>query len=160
MRNLLRLALMASLPAPALAQSDCGEMGERAQETPGWAATMMEPPQLGETVLTAGALPARRNLVLAHQPITLRPLIRYLAEPIRLVSAEGRDLAHSVPLGRGAPITTWRGADGIKQCAIGWRNGLFGGVTGDGHLRWICFEDRDRDGALDNAWRPYSRSLA
>ena len=159
MRKFLCLVMLASVPASALAQGDCGDMDERAAATSGWAALVMLPPVLGETMLTPGAARARRNLVLAHQPITLRPLIRYLAAPIRLANAEGRDLAHSVPLDRGAPISIWRSPDGLKQCSIGWRNGLFGGATGDGHMRWICLEDRDGDGALDNAWRPYSRSL-
>ena len=159
MRRLLCLALIASLPGPAIAQTDCSDMNERADSTPGWAALVMQPPVLGETVLTPGALAARRNLVLAHQPITIRPLIRYLAAPIRLANEEGRDLAHNVPLERGAPISAWRSPDGVKLCSIGWQNGLFGGVANDGHMRWVCLEDRDRDGSIDNAWRPFSRSM-
>lgn len=159
MRKSICLALLASLPAPALAQTDCGDMNARAEAVRGWAALVMQPPVLGETVLTPGAPRARRNLVLAHQTVTLRPLLRYLAAPIALANAEGRDLAHNVPLGRGAPISAWRTLDGVKLCSVGWQNGLFGGATGDGHFRWICLEDRDRDGAVDNAWRPYSRSL-
>ena len=159
MRRLIGLVLMASVPAPALAQGGCGDMEARMAAAPGRGALVMQPPVLGETILTAGAQRARRNLVLASQSIAIRPLLRYLAAPVALTNAEGRDLAHNVPLGRGAPISTWRGADGTKMCSIGWQNGLFGGATGDGHMRWVCLEDRDNDGAVDNAWRPFSRSM-
>jgi len=33
------------------------------------------------------------------------------------------------------------------------------GAAGDGHMRWVCLEDRDGDGAYDNAWRTISRSM-
>lgn len=159
MRKIIGLILMASLPAPALAQGGCGDMEARMAAAPGRGALVMRRPVLGETILTPGAPQARRNLVLAWQSIAISPLIRYLAAPVALTSAEGRDLAHNVPLARGAPISTWRGADGMKSCSIGWQNGLFGGATGDGHMRWVCLEDRDGDGAIDNAWRPFSRSM-
>ncbi|MEA3044362.1 MAG: hypothetical protein QOH47_2200 [Sphingomonadales bacterium] len=162
MNKLICLAAALAMPASALAQEPCGApslMGPRVRNLPRWSAAVMEPPVLGETRLTQGNLAAARNLVLARQAIVLAPRIRYLAAPIVLTDATGRDLAHSVPLGRGAPITFWRDQEGIKQCAIGWQNGLFGGAAGDGHMRWVCLEDRNGDGRYDNAWRPFTRSM-
>jgi hypothetical protein len=162
MKTLICLAAALAMPGSALAQELCGApglMGPRVRNLPRWSAAVMEPPLLGETRLAEGNLIAARNLILARQAIILAPRIRYLAAPVTLVDATGRDLAHSVPLGRGAPITFWRDQQGIKQCAIGWQNGLFGGATGDGHMRWICLEDRNGDGRYEYAWRPFTRSM-
>ena len=157
MKSLLCLALAAALPTAAMAQDVCATADYRARGMPRWSAAVMEPPVLGPTQLAEGLQPARSNLVLARQSVTVAPRVRYLAAPIVLAQPGGRSLR--VPLGRGAPITTWRDLGGIKHCAIGWANGLFGGITGDGHMEWVCLEDRDGDGAFDNAWRPVTRSL-
>lgn len=157
MKFLLRLTLAAALPTAAMAQDVCAVADYRARGMPRWSAAVMEPPVLGETQLSEGPQPARRNLVLARQSVTVASRVRYLAAPIALPDAAGRTLRAA--LGRGAPITTWRDLSGVKHCAIGWANGLFGGITGDGHVEWVCLEDRDGDGAFDNAWRPITRSL-
>ncbi|HEX8526378.1 hypothetical protein [Allosphingosinicella sp.] len=160
MKKLLCLAAALIAPAAATAQDICAAADHRTRAMARWSAAVMEPPVFGEAQLLEGTQAARRGLVLARQSIGLRPRIRYLAAPVALVDAQGRDFTpNGVPLGRGAPITTWRQADGLKHCSIGWRNGLFGGATGDGHLRWVCFEDRDGDGAFENAWRPHSSNL-
>lgn len=160
MKALLCLAAAAILlPAAALAQEDCEPSGRQLASFPRISAAVMEAPMLGATELAQGEVTARPDLVLARQSVRVAPRTRYLAAPVTLTDANGRALAEGVPLGRGAPITTWRDSEGLKQCAIGWRNGLFGGATGDGHMRWVCLEDRDGDGAYDNAWRTVSRSM-
>lgn len=160
MKSWLRLAAAAVLlPAAALAQEDCEPSGRQRSAMPRISTAVMEAPVLGATELAQGEVTARADLVLARQNVRVSPRTRYLAAPITLADANGRALAEGVPLGRGAPITTWRDSEGLKECAIGWRNGLFGGATGDGHMRWVCLEDRDRDGAYDNAWRTISRSM-
>lgn len=159
MNRLLSLSLALCLPGAAVAQDPCASADWRTAGMARWSSAVMEPPMLGATELLEGAQPAARNLILARQSVTVAPRVRYLAGPVALLDAEGEDLARGVPLGRGAPVTAWRDRQGVKHCAIGWRNGLFGGVTGDGHMRWVCLEDRDGDGAFDNAWRPHSRNL-
>jgi hypothetical protein len=153
------LAAVSLVGAPVGARESCAPSGRQLRAAPRLSFVVMQPPALGATQRLAGAQAASPHLVLAHQDIVIAPRIRYLAAPVSLIAADGSDMAASVPLGRGAPITTWRDVDGEKQCAIGWRNGLFGGVTGDGHMRWVCLEDRDHDGAYDNAWRTVTRSM-
>jgi hypothetical protein len=127
---------------------------------PRFGAAVMNPPVFGEARIEGSAQPATRGLILARQPLTIGPRLRYLAAPAQATNPDGQPMAPTgVPLGRGAPITAWRGADGVKLCSIGWRNGLFGGATGDGHMRWVCFSDTNGDGSLDTAWRSYSSNL-
>jgi len=154
-----QIIFMAALcaPATALAQDRCAAAEHRMRTEKGWAAAVMEDPQFGPTELSPGA--ARSGLVLARQTVRIVPRQTYLAAPVSLIDADGRDLAHSVPLGRGAPISVWRGAAGLKQCALGWQNGLFGSFGNAGHMRWVCFEDHDGDGRFDTAWRPWTKSL-
>jgi hypothetical protein len=159
MKSLLCLTAAILLPAVAWAQEDCEPSGRQLAAFPRISAAVMDAPVLGATELAEGEVTARADLVLARQSVRVAPRTRYLAAPVVLADANGRALAEGVPLGRGAPITTWRDSEGLKQCAIGWRNGLFGGVTGDGHMRWVCLEDRDGDGAFENAWRTVSRSM-
>jgi hypothetical protein len=157
MKSVLGMALAVALPAAAMAQADCTAGGLVARGMPRWSAAVMEPPVLGPTELGQSAQPARSNLVLARQSFTVARKVRYLAAPVMLPEAGGRTLRGA--LGRGAPITVWRDSDGVKYCAIGWANGPLGAITGAGHMEWVCLEDRDRDGAFDNAWRPVTRSL-
>jgi hypothetical protein len=119
----------------------------------------MEDPKFGPTELASGPQAAKPGLVLARQTVKLVPRQTYLAAPVSLIDSDGHDLANAVPLGRGAPISVWRGASGLKQCALGWKNGLFGRYDSSGRLRWVCFEDRDGDGRFDNAWRPWTKNL-
>ncbi|MDP9414984.1 MAG: hypothetical protein M3Q08_13070 [Pseudomonadota bacterium] len=106
-----------------------------------------------DVFIAAGPVPLAAKAELARATFRAVPKTGYLPSALSLPDTK------AVPLHAGAPIVTWRDANGLKQCAIGWRNGLFGGATGEGHLRWVCFEDRDGDGALDLAWRPHSKSM-
>jgi hypothetical protein len=160
MKTLICLAAALAAPTAAAAQDVCAAAEERNRYFNRHAAAVMDAPVFGETQLTEGTRPATRNLILARQSVTIAPKLRYLADAANLIGPDGQAMTPSgVPLGRGAPISAWRGTEGVKLCSIGWRNGLFGGATGDGHLRWICFSDSDGDGRLDNAWRNHSRNL-
>jgi|GEM_PF-4402910 len=160
MNKLLCLAAALAAPAAASAQEVCAATDRRMRGMPRFAAAVMEPPVFGAARIESAPQAAARGLVLARQPLTIAPRIRYLAAPARATNPDGQPMAPTgVPLVRGAPITAWRGADGVKLCSIGWRNGLFGGATGDGHMRWVCFSDSNGDGTLDSAWRSYSSNL-
>jgi hypothetical protein len=160
MKKLVCLAAALAAPAAASAQDVCAAADRRTRGMPRYGAAVMAPPVFGEERIEAGPQAAARGLILARQPLTIAPLLRYLAAPAQATNPNGQPMAPSgVPLGRGAPISAWRGADGVKLCSIGWRNGLFGGATGDGHMRWVCFSDSNGDGALDTAWRSHSSNL-
>lgn len=160
MRGWICGLVLAALPATATAQEECysGPFGPYGASQPAWL-LVMQRPEVKETFLQGEPVLLKKGLVLARQEYASRPQRRYLASGVNLTDDKGQPLAKAVPLQAGAPITTWRGADGDRHCSIGWMNGLFGGVTGDGHYRWICFEDRDGDGRFENAWRPWSKNM-
>jgi len=134
------------------ATNECRRLGDS------FYALVMEEPAYAPTILLDGAKPAAKGLVLASQTITVKPRVGYLAAPVALTEA-GSDYGGGVPLAAGAPVSDWYGTDGMRHCALGWKNGLFGGATGDGHMRWVCFEDRDGDGAFEIAWRRWSGNM-
>ncbi|MDF7775943.1 hypothetical protein P1X14_11860 [Sphingomonas sp. AOB5] len=153
------LAPMLLMAPQAMAQDcDSARLGAYGSRIPTYLLVSM-PPVAGETVLVQPGTLATRGLAVARQEFSIAPKLRYLTADIPLTDERGGSLANAVPLTAGSRITFWRGADGERECAIGWRNGLFGGATGDGHYRWVCLEDRDGDGAYDNAWRPRSKNM-
>lgn len=121
---------------------------------------VMERPVEQPPVIEAGPLEARKRLVLARQTYSIQPKRLYLPRTLDFLDEKGRSLAKAVPLHEGAPITQWRGPQGgLRFCSIGWQDGLFGPATNYGHYLWICFEDRDSDGAFEVAFRPISKDL-
>ncbi|MEY4953796.1 MAG: hypothetical protein RL299_2220 [Pseudomonadota bacterium] len=156
-RFVLTLAALA-VPSQALAQADCyrAGFGPYGSQVPAWMLAMNKPTVKALTLQSQPAL-LKKGLALAVQEYSVAPRTRYLAAPITLLDDKGKPLANAVPLEAGAPITTWRGADGERLCSIGWKSGPLGG--GFGHYRWVCFEDKDRDGKLDQAWLPRTKNL-
>lgn len=153
MRHLTIWLLGLTLPGTAIAQ-DCWTAGSGpyGAQIPAWALVIRRPEVKSETVLSAPTA-LRTALVVARQDYAIKPATRYLAAGIDLRDEKGRSLSQAVPLAAGSPITVWRNSTEERHCSIGWKNGLFGGATGEGHYRWICLEDRDRDGKYDSAWR-------
>lgn len=159
MKKFITFAAALCVSAEALAQDVCTGAAYRMRAMKNWGAAVMDDPKFGATVFAPGPQVARPGLLLAQQTVTVAPRLKYLAAPVSLADTDGHDLANSIPLGRGAPISFWRGAGGVKPCAFGWKNGLFGKWDSSGRLRWVCFEDRDGDGKFDNAWRPWTKNL-
>lgn len=145
-------ASLAGATAAVGATNECRRLGDS------FYALVMEEPVYAPTILLDGAKPAAKGLSVASQTIVVKPRVGYLAAPVALAEA-GSDYGGGVPLAAGAPVSDWYGVDGVRHCALGWKNGLFGGATGDGHMRWACFEDRDGDGAFEIAWRPWSGNM-
>lgn len=156
-RSIMMLAVL-GLPGQALAQGDCfrAGFGPYGTQVPAWMLTMTKPTVKSLTLQSQPAL-LKKGLSLAVQEYSVAPRTRYLAAPIALNDDKGKPLANAVPLEAGAPITTWRGAEGERHCSIGWKSGPLGG--GFGHYRWVCFEDQDKDGRIDNAWLPRTKNL-
>jgi hypothetical protein len=161
MRKIVSLVLLASLPSAAMADEDCWSSPFGAYGAPvmTWA-LVMNPPAVAKEDMLSTATAARKGLIIASQEYAITPVKRYLASDINLIDDKGKSLSKAVPLAAGSPITIWRGSGGEdRHCSIGWQNGLFGGATGEGHYRWICLEDSDKDGQYDNAWRPKSGNM-
>lgn len=142
-----------ALPVAATAQ-ECwtAGFGPYGAQMPAWALVRRAPTVKAEMVLSVPTA-LRPGLVIARQDYEIKPVTRYLAAAIDLRDEKGQSLSRAVPLAAGSSITIWRNSTEERHCTIGWKNGLFGGATGDGHYRWICLEDRDRDGKYDSAWR-------
>lgn len=160
MHKIAAFVLLSTLPVQAMAQSECWRagLGPYGAMVPAWALVTRPPVVKAETLLPV-ATPLRKGLVVAKQELAIEAVTRYLAADIDLSDNKGKSLSAAVPLAAGAPITLWRGDDGERQCAIAWKNGLFGGATGDGHYRWICLEDQNGDGRYDRAWRTQTKSM-
>ena len=160
MRKIAVFFTLIALPAQAVAQSDCWRagFGPYGAMVPAWALVTKAPTVKSATMIEV-ATPLRKGLVVARQELAIEPVTRYLTADVNVIDGNGKSLSASIPLGAGAQITLWRGEDGERQCVIGWKNGLFGGATGDGHYRWICFEDGDRDGRYDRAWRTATKNM-
>jgi hypothetical protein len=160
MKKIAATCILLILPASAVADEDCytAPLGPYRAQIPVWSLAMM-PPESKTTILLSTPVPVSKGLVIAKEEYSIKPVTRYLAADIVLSDENGKSLANAVPLQRGAPITQWLGSDDDRYCTIGWKNGLFGGATGEGHYRWICLEDRNKDERFDNAWRPKSGNM-
>lgn len=158
MRQAFLILAAVSLPTQALAQSDCHSagFGPYGAQVPAWMLVMNKPVVKSLKLQDRPAL-LKKGLELAVQEYAIVPKTRYLGGPISLVDDKGKTLANAVPLEAGAPITAWLGVDGERLCSIGWKSGPLGG--GFGHYRWVCFEDKDRDGRIDQAWLPRTKNL-
>jgi hypothetical protein len=158
MRSAILFLAAVSVPSQALAQSDCHRagFGPYGSQVPAWMLVMNKPVVKSLTLQDRPAL-LKKGLALAVQEYAIVPKTRYLGAPISVVDDKGKSLANAVPLDVGAPVTAWQGADGERLCSIGWKSGPLGG--GFGHYRWVCFEDKDRDGRIDQAWLPRTRNL-
>ncbi len=158
MRRVILILTGLSLPSQTLAQSDCysAGFGPYGAQVPAWM-LVMNKPVVKSLKLQDRPILLKKGLELAVQEYAIVPKTGYLSAPVSLADDKGKPLANAVPLDAGSPITTWRGADGERLCSIGWKSGPLGG--GFGHYRWVCFEDKDRDGRIDLAWLPRTKNL-
>lgn len=151
MRAIFILAA-AGLTATPIGAQDCFDNGK-------FFDLVMTEPAVGPTEIAEMSGWVEKNDVLASQTLTWTPDVRALAADVRVGGEDADMLTKAVPLGAGAPISHWVNASEERWCAIGWKKGLFGGATGDGHYRWICLEDQDGDGLMETAFRTRSKNL-
>ena len=147
-----------TLPAQAAAQSCGGQAFLGGKMTNVYDLNMLTPKVSAPQMLISDGW-AEKGDILVRQVAHISPVKRYLAEDAQFDLAATGELPKALPLTKGAMITSWSNEEETRHCTIGWKNGLFGGATGDGHYRWVCFQDLDGDGAFENAWRTKSKNL-
>ena len=163
MARILKLSVVATLAlhgTATAARDTCfvGPFGPYGSQVPAYV-LMTLPPEFSATERANAPFHAKKGLMIAVQTIVMKPRLRYLTADVSVTDEKDKSLGTAVPLTAGSPISLWKGADGERHCSIGWKTGLFGGAAGDGHYRWICFEDRNGNGSYDTAWRPKTANL-
>ncbi len=155
-RALFIAAILTPAAAASANEEPCWPVGSLfGSAAPAAFGLVMNRPTVSKQILLENPAAAKPKLLIAREEYAIQPQTRYLDGDIDINYKPTEKMSKFVPLSKGAPISIWRyGVSEERQCTIGWQKGLFGGATGDGHYRWLCLEDTDKDGKYDTAWRP------